>query len=174
MRPGTVAIKNHLKNKKDIIGAEIGVFSGDNAYAILVGWPEVKCLHLIDNYVDYGTDGYLYGLGSYGDARVLLESYKDRIKWHLITSLKASKLFADNSLDFTYIDADHQYESVVTDLSAWWPKIKVGGGFAGHDYNPKMSCMEGVIDAVDNFVRIHNLKLNTETREGTSCWWIIK
>jgi len=47
-------------------------------------------------------------------------------------SLDASKLFADKSLDFVFLDADHTYKSVKRDIKCWLPKVK--GTFAGHDY----------------------------------------
>ena len=40
----------------------------------------------------------------------------------------------DRSLDFVVIDAEHGYESVVADISAWLPKLKQGGVLFGHDY----------------------------------------
>ena len=49
-------------------------------------------------------------------------------------SLAAAAKFADESLDFVYLDADHSYESVKADLNAWNPKIRTGGLFAGDDY----------------------------------------
>jgi Methyltransferase domain len=32
------------------------------------------------------------------------------------------------------LDANHSYESVKEDIEAWFPKVKKGGLFAGHDY----------------------------------------
>jgi len=52
-----------------------------------------------------------------------------------MTSVEASKLYEDNSLDFVFIDADHQYESVVEDILSWFPKVKNGGIIGGHDYH---------------------------------------
>ena len=49
-------------------------------------------------------------------------------------SVNASKLYKDESLDFVFIDAAHDYESVKKDINAWFPKIKKGGVIAGHDY----------------------------------------
>lgn len=49
-------------------------------------------------------------------------------------SYEASFTFPDNYFDFIYIDAAHDYESMVVDLNAWWPKLKPGGIFSGHDY----------------------------------------
>lgn len=62
-------------------------------------------------------------------------------------SWEAATLFEDNSVDFVFIDADHQYESVKKDITAWYPKIKIGGIMSGHDYISKF----GVADAVNSF-----------------------
>ncbi len=54
--------------------------------------------------------------------------------------------FEDKSLDFVFIDSDHVYPRVISDIKAWLPKLKSGGIIAGHDY-----CEEhpGVIQAVN-------------------------
>jgi SAM-dependent methyltransferase len=52
-----------------------------------------------------------------------------------MTSLEAAKLYEDRSLDFVFIDAAHDYESVMSDILAWYPKVKVGGKLGGHDYD---------------------------------------
>jgi hypothetical protein len=59
---------------------------------------------------------------------------------HLISDIvdysdKAASRFEDNSVDFVFIDADHEYESVKKDISAWYPKVRSGGVIAGHDFH---------------------------------------
>lgn len=49
-------------------------------------------------------------------------------------SAESAALFQDASLDAVYIDAAHDYDSVVKDLAAWFPKVKADGVLSGHDY----------------------------------------
>lgn len=66
-----------------------------------------------------------------------------------MTSLEAVKLFEDNSLDFVFIDACHEYDNVKADIMAWLPKVKPGGILAGHDY---VETWSGVIRAVNELL----------------------
>ena len=49
-------------------------------------------------------------------------------------STRAARRFAPGSIDFAFIDAGHDYQSVLSDLAAWWPRVKPGGVLAGQDY----------------------------------------
>ena len=82
-----------------------------------------------------------------------VESYYFPLK---LDSISASKRFKDKSLDFVFIDAAHDYDSVKNDILAWLPKIKPGGVLAGHDYYPYGSDHQGVYRAVQE---IFNNKL---------------
>jgi hypothetical protein len=63
------------------------------------------------------------------------------------SSRKAVELFKDRSLDFVYIDGDHRYESVLWDISHWFPKVKKRRFIGGHDYDE--SRFSGVVRAVN-------------------------
>ena len=78
-----------------------------------------------------------------------------------MSSLEASKKFEDNTLDFVFIDASHEYEDVCNDIDAWKPKVKSGGFIAGHDYHDD-KVFEGVKRAV-------NEKIN-KFSVSESCW----
>ena len=65
-------------------------------------------------------------------------------------SLDGVKDFADNSLDFVYIDGLHDFENVKSDIEAWYQKVRIGGILGGHDYTHKRGGQE-VIKAVDTF-----------------------
>jgi hypothetical protein len=70
----------------------------------------------------------------YADARVRLARHGERSEIWRLTSLDAAERVADSSLDFAYIDARHDYDSVRKDVELWFPKIRPGGVLAGHDY----------------------------------------
>lgn len=65
-----------------------------------------------------------------------------------MNSIDASNYFDNNSCDVIYIDMDHEYESVYSDILCWLPKIKSGGTLAGHDYYN----MPGVKKAVNELL----------------------
>ena len=49
-------------------------------------------------------------------------------------SVVAASMFADESVDFVFIDGAHDEISVFNDISAWYSKVKPGMVIAGHDY----------------------------------------
>lgn len=81
-----------------------------------------------------------------------------------MTSSKASELYADLSLDFAFIDASHEYEDVMNDLTSWFPKIKNGGIIAGHDYPNVLE----VVQAVHDFFKKKNLNYYAIPKQF--CW----
>lgn len=76
------------------------------------------------------------------------------------SSLNACNLFEDNSLDFVFIDAAHDYDNVLKDIKAWFPKMKTNSIIAGHDY----SWYEDVRKAVNTFFNGKNFI------ESERCW----
>lgn len=73
---------------------------------------------------------------------------------HRMDSTEAANLYQDKSLDFVFIDACHTTDCVTTDLKAWFPKVKLKGVLAGHDYT-----LPGVKKAVDTI--LGNAKITT-------------
>ena len=63
-----------------------------------------------------------------------------------LPSVQAARAFADRSLAFVFVDAEHDYGNVKADIAAWLPKVRYGGMLAGHDYAPQYP---GVRQAVD-------------------------
>ncbi len=80
-------------------------------------------------------------------------------------SIKASSIFPDEHFAMVFLDDNHDYTYVVEELKAWWPKVKKGGMYCGHDYQAV-----GVNKAVLEFVKDNNLTVQTRG----ACWLIYK
>jgi hypothetical protein len=82
-------------------------------------------------------------------------------------SLEAVTLYEDNSLDFIFIDASHDYINVLKDIKAWYPKCKSETGIiSGHDYSWGLEVKRAVHDFFDP------LGLSIHEQEG--CWIVSK
>jgi hypothetical protein len=78
--------------------------------------------------------------------------------------------YADESLDFVYHDASHEYEDLMEELPLIWNKVKPGGYMAGHDYSNWG--FPGVARAVNLFAeRVGRLHVIFRSGEDT---WVIK
>jgi len=61
----------------------------------------------------------------------------------------------DGSLDFVYIDADHTFDHVMSDIIWWARKVRYGGIVAGHDYYRFRRA--GVVPAVNVYTHQHGI-----------------
>lgn len=73
-------------------------------------------------------------------------------------SIKLSRRYKKESLDFVFIDGSHDYNDVLRDIRVWSKKVKKGGFIGGHDYdNPN------VYQAVQKI-------LNVDCPKGATSW----
>jgi hypothetical protein len=158
------------------IGAEIGVMTGGFSLYLLQNTK--LCMYLIDPWVwisDYddtsnaSNDTQTLRLQMTKDALV---NYKSRYEIIREFSYNAVKLFSDNSIDFIYIDANHDYKHCSEDLNLWFPKVKDGGLIAGHDFLDS-GLNFGVRSAVLDFLKDKPYKLYN-TQEEWPSWYFFK
>lgn len=83
-----------------------------------------------------------------------LQTYNKRCILWQEDSIIAAPMFGDETFDFVYIDANHFYEEIQKDIIAWYPKVKISGIFAGHDYHD--AYCPGVVQAVNEFATKYN------------------
>ena len=63
-----------------------------------------------------------------------------------MNSVDAAKLFDDKSIDWLFIDGDH--DTIDSDLTAWLPKIKKGGLISGHDFSTGFAKLRADVDLI--------------------------
>lgn len=121
-------------------GAEIGVAACDFAKSVLDVWKG-KVYHMIDPWETQTKTVYKEITNEHGqwelwwgEANRIQKAYHQDVRLYKGLSLDVVSRFQDNQLDWCYLDGAHDYVNVLNDLNAWWPKVKAGGIFAGHDY----------------------------------------
>jgi len=117
------------------VGAEIGVHKGE--------YTERFCkvglsMYAVDPWMAFWGQGRTQAKqdvqdGYYQEAYDRLSVY-DNCAFIRKTSMDAISDFKDNSLDFVYIDANHDFVNFIQDIHYWYKKVKVGGIISGHDY----------------------------------------
>ena len=88
-------------------------------------------------------------------------------------SMEAVGTFKDRSLDFVYVDGDHDFDCAMMDIIYWMPKVRTEGIFAVHDYNPAAGA--DVVSAVNAYTRCHHIDPWYVTREmEPTAYWVVK
>lgn len=148
---------------------ELGCWKGRSSCFLLVeaknSGKKIK-IHFVDHFLGSSEhqpleDASIFDVfkknaakAKYADASIIRSSTVD-----------AAKQFDDESVDFVWIDAGHEYEEVRADIAAWWPKLKPGGVMGGDDIE-----MDGVKRAVSERFPTFEKK----SSEGWSWWRVTK
>jgi predicted O-methyltransferase YrrM len=158
--------------KDDGIALELGVAAGHYSEVILKN-SKARLLYSIDRWADHHDQKEQLKctkkLSAYGKrSHIMWGNFEDCID-----------IFDNDTFDFIYIDAyasDGQQNGKL--LYDWFPKLKKGGIFSGHDYHtdfPK------TIKAVDRFCKEFDYKPNIidghisdGNQQKYNSWYIIK
>lgn len=164
------------------VGVEVGIFRGGLSWRLLAARDDLA-LHMVDawglNQSDAfkASDDYHAALSQDEQdehetvARHITEFAEARRHVVKALSVDAAARFADGSLDFVFIDADHSYEGCRADIAAWWPKVRPGGWLCGHDYaNDDFAFGAMVKRAVDEFAALTGLAVE----RGANFTWFIR
>lgn len=172
------ALLNELFCEKKI-GVEIGVHRGDLSWRLL-GSNRNIFLYMVDPWEECAPDSSYMTTEDHIN-RFTQEEHDEAMRQamnnvHLfsgqykvlrMTSEEAAKQFADETIDFVFIDGDHSYEGCSSDISLWYPKLKEGGLLSGHDYREGRNY--GVMQAVHEFSKSHNKPFRT----GQNYTWFV-
>lgn len=160
-----------ISNIKNPVGIEVGT---DRGYTTTYLLDTVKdlTLHGVDPYTGF-TDwnGQVVSQderdGTFRAFMSSLAHYEKKYIHHRKTSDDAASDFDDESVDFIFIDGLHTYEPVYKDLRNYYPKLKKGGLFCGHDYT---NVADGVGKAVNEFAAELGVEIKT-TQQDVWYWF---
>lgn len=161
---------------------EIGVETGDYSEVILKN-GRFSTVYSIDSWLEFDREVYkdmnnvpqkeqdkryrfvLKRLRKFGKKSSVLR----------VVSEQASVLFKDDTLDFIYVDANHSYGACKKDIELWWPKLREGGIFAGHDFlDGKLPTGNfGVKSAVEEFMKRNEQEVFVIPDQWPS-WYLVK
>ena len=124
---------------RELVGVEIGVCLGVTTEALLKQIPNIKKIYAVDNYpafVDWNggdiNEERQALMKQY--AKDLLTPFGDRVEFCYESSVEFANRFKEEEcLDFVFIDGDHSEEASYRDFTNFYPLVKKGGIFAGHD-----------------------------------------
>jgi predicted O-methyltransferase YrrM len=179
-----IELAKHFEKLGFKVGAEVGVFNGYYSEVLCKTIPDLK-LYAVDSwevYKGYRDHKFTTSMQrAYDAAKKRLDPFSncEIIKKF---SMDAVKDFEDESLDFVFIDGNHAYKYVKEDIEEWSKKVKKSGIVSGHDYYITNSGNVGVIQAVDEYVKKNNYKLNLTDWDKTlpvkddwqPCWFFTK
>lgn len=173
-------------NENGLIGSmvEIGVCFGGFSKIVLKDWRGAA-YHMIDPwttqdprvYREKQDERWVYDKRH--EECLAIAASDRRVIVHRAFSSEAAVKFNNASLDCCYIDGNHSYEAVSQDLKDWWPKMKSGGLFCGHDYGNQTEAMGyagwdcEVQRAVEEWLKKHP-ELGQPHLTPCSSFWFLK
>lgn len=114
-------------------GVEIGVYKA--------GYTEYFCkaglkIYAVDPWLIYP---HYYAVGGQNRQELIYEGAKKTLAPYDCTIIRKTSMDAlvdipDESLDFVYIDGNHDFRYVAEDIYEWSKKVRGGGVVSGHDY----------------------------------------
>jgi predicted O-methyltransferase YrrM len=156
------------------IGAEIGVYNGYFSGVLFRHIPNLK-LYLIDPYKNFSLQVYQDSANDNQEVQdiryeLICAMFRDKNVEIIRKTSKESLCNVKNeSLDFVYIDAAHDYGNVKFDIYEWYKKVKKGGIISGHDYDEDHP---GVRQALIEFLKDTNISLFV--LRDSRMWYFIK
>lgn len=171
-------------------GVEIGTDQGEYAEVLLQTIPNLELICAdpwkAEAYVKgeqpESREDQTFFDKRYEETKERLKNYPNVDIWRC-TSMQALEGVIDGSLDFVYIDGNHDFLNVTLDIHHWLKKLKPGGILAGHDYvrypSRKFNHVQKVVNAYTTAYHLLPVFLVTPTNEGMKrdrfrSWFLVK
>ena len=148
-------------------GIEIGTAEGLLTKGLLNLCPNLTMIYAIDPYTFNPGNGFesgMYDQAWHDDRRnqavKALEPYPGRYT-HLCATSDDAVSMTPSEVDFVWIDGDHSSSQIIKDVKNYYPKVKTGGIFGGHDWDKAIRI---VLETIPEVVMIGK----------DLTWWVIK
>jgi hypothetical protein len=155
----------------DVVGIEIGTCRAESTAFLLEKCQNIKKIYTVDPYKGYDdwngeitqetVDKFMK------IAKANLKPYGKRFEMIRQESVNAADKFDDESYDFIFVDGDHSYDATLADCIRYYPKLKKGGLFCGHDY----SSIEDVKRAVTDFREKNGITAPINLSTNSTFFW---
>ncbi len=147
------------------VGVELGVAAGKFSFQLLERHAFGE-FYMVDKWNDHHGDAerlaVLERCKGHPNARVLHMTFDE-----------ALGQFPDEHFDFIYIDGyAHTGQEGGQTLARWWPKLKAGGLYAGHDYDEGR--WQPTVTAVNAFAAGLGKVIWTTSGDAFASWYFIK
>lgn len=151
-QPAVLHTLVRMFNCKNII--EIGSLYGKSTCIMLDALPEahITCIDTFEYTLDEKGTEQCY----YDKFLENTKEYSNRITVKKELSSKVHKELPDSVYDCLFIDGDHSYNGIYTDILHYHTKLAPGGLIVGHDYpNPKAERynFNGLLHCVNGLIR---------------------
>ncbi len=158
---------------------EVGVWKAQNARAVLEMVP-TACATLVDPWSDHPT-GSSYVAS--GDRKATLSQDKFELamneaianlsglvgRFEIIRGCGKAASEGIKPASLVFLDGDHSYDGVYSDLEVWYDALLPGGVMGGHDWDHPKFPGFGVDKAVHSFLK--SKKIVTKIRLGADRTW---
>lgn len=178
-----------------MLAAEVGCFTGRTAFCVL---PTIKMqgglFYLIDWFRGCVDSKCVWTQDEFPRNKVVtallnnLEAgeFVDSTIVMIGNSVDSADAFADGSLDYLYIGADHRYTQFSEDVDTWWPKLGPGGVMCGHGLDKRVAnngpewafcikhCEQDCIEGIHWGIARLLAERFPDYGDDTGIWWIYK
>lgn len=158
------------------IGAEIGVCKGINSMSLYLA-TRPKLMYLVDIWTDETPDKVEWPKGNM--PALWYANHYDLVNKFFHSEISENKVktirgfgsdflsgLKDNSLDWVYLDSNHNYDCVSIELELSVKKVKPGGYIMGHDYYCNVTDFgTSIIRAVNEQVQNSSIRMVGITKE---------
>ncbi|MBS0620853.1 MAG: class I SAM-dependent methyltransferase [Verrucomicrobia bacterium] len=169
-------LRPFFQNKEIKTVVEVGVWTGNNAIYLAEMLPDEGVVFAVDHWLGSrehqdphnGEHSLLPTLFRQFLSNVIHTGQTQKIIPVRLASVEAARKLQELHIraDLIYLDADHDYPSVIQDIETWYPLLSEGGVLCGDDW-----CLGGpngdIAKAVREFGERQGLKVCAEGE----FWW---